>query len=79
MFGTMDVGVLLAGSVLGIIMGLGIVVFLVHSAIHAVRVDPDHGQYDSLYTPVHVSPLTRYESQRAHLHAIVRDTEVAEW
>ncbi len=79
MFETLDLGILLAGSVLGIVLGLGIVVFLVHSAIHAVQVDPDKGQYDSLYNPVHVSPLNRYETQRAHLHVIVRDTEAAEW
>jgi hypothetical protein len=79
MFGMIDVSVLIAGTALGLVLGISIVVFLVYAAVNAARVDPDTGTYENANNLSHWSPITRHETQRVHLHVVVRDVEAAEW
>lgn len=78
MFGSIDVSMLFAGTILGIVLGVGIVLFLVYAAVNAARHDAAKEHVDN-YGLTHWVPVTRHETQRAHLHIVVRDVEAAEW
>lgn len=75
MFGFVDVSTLVLGLVFGLALSTVIVWFLVHAAITAPQHDDDPAHAGRL---AKWSPMARYESRRAYLHAAGHDPDV-EW
>ncbi len=82
MFGVIDVELLVAGTVLGLVLGAAIITFLIYAAVTASRSESDPANPDKLhqvYGLSYWSRVTRPDLQRGHMHLLGRDHESAGW
>lgn len=77
MFYAVDLNTVLAGGILGLALGAGIICFLVYAAFRAVRSDGEpHTESRLRY---HMSPLSKYETQRAYFNPALHDLDTVDW
>ncbi len=82
MFGVVDVQLLIAATVLGLVLGAAIIAFFIYAAITASRTESDHANTENLhhiYGVSYWSRVARPDLQRGHAHLLGRDHESAGW
>lgn len=77
MLTAIDWPLLFAGLLLGLVLGTVIILFLIYAAVNASRTDSDVRSH--YLGSVRWSSVSKYETQRAHMHALGHDPEAMEW